>query len=100
MQCAGLSLVDSIRLCQKWLKVMAREQARLSLPCFVWAWVNVYYMHILLTIWVHMISRHLGRGEPLLERIRTVTIRVHGHKLLLLRRGKRCVGVHETLHSA
>lgn len=52
----------------------------------------------MLTIWVHVVPRHLWGGEPLLERVRAVAVLIHGDQLLL-RRSKRCEGVHHPFHA-
>lgn len=51
----------------------------------------------MLTIWVHMVPRHLWGGEPLLERVCAVAVLIHGDQLLL-RGSERCKGVHHPLH--
>lgn len=50
----------------------------------------------MLTIWVHVVTGHLRRGEALLEGIGAVTV-LHGNHLLL-GWSQWCVGVHHSLH--
>lgn len=52
---------------------------------------------LMLTIWVHVVTGHLRRGEALLEGVGAVTILHSNH--LLLGWSQWRVGVHHSLHT-
>lgn len=47
-------------------------------------WTSFTTCSVMLTVWVHVVTRHLWRGEALLEGVNVVAVGLHGDQVLRL----------------